>query len=466
MIKIEVHDPIYSSVSKESAKLIKPCLAYKATTFIQGQYRKIQKNYETYVINKHGTFYTGLVPHVQNFCQKQGYELQVIYSDTMKEIESEVQPTNGYALPGITLRPDQERLVQSAINKRRGVIVAPTGAGKTIIMLSVLKAFEGRNILIIVPTLAILKQTTEELARLGFKGVSALGDGNKTLIGRTIVSTMQTFVKIDLAKYGHLFDVVCIDEGHKAIKTSYNPKERKRELSTIQKIMSQIPAPVRIAFTATPPKEGTERYLNLTGLTGGIIDMVSWEEGQEIGMLAEPYIVLIPIPKNPRLSRSLSYKATYQEGIVNYSLRHRIIMNEVKKLQAQGKTSLVFVIELDHGENLYKVGHKLGVDCVYLNGATDTMDRNIAKKKLTNKEISCIICTKIFVEGVNIPTLDAVMLAHGGKSDTDIQQRIGRGLRRSEGKDTAYIYDFLDDANYLSEHLVSRMRVYISLGLI
>lgn len=465
MIKIEVHDPIYSSCNKEAIKLIKPCLAYKATTFIQGQYRKIQKNYETYVINKHGTFYTGLIPHIQAFCQKQNYEIQINYSETMKDIESEVQPTNGHSLPGITLRPDQERLVQSAIEKRRGVIVAPTGAGKTIIMLSVLKAFEGKNILIIVPTLAILKQTTEELARLGFKGVSALGDGNKTLIGRTIVSTMQTFVKIDLAKYGHLFDVVCIDEGHKAIKSSYNPKIRKRELSTIQKIMSQMPAPVRIAFTATPPKEGTERYLNLTGLTGGIIDMVSWGEGQEIGMLAEPYLVLIPIPKHPRL-HGLGYKATYSEGIVNYSLRNKIIMNEVKKLQDRGKTSLVFVIELDHGENLYKAGQKLKVDCVYLNGSTDTMDRNIAKKKLTNKEISCIICTKIFVEGVNIPTLDAVMLAHGGKSDTDIQQRIGRGLRRAEGKDVAYIYDFLDESEFLASHLVSRLRVYQNLGLI
>jgi superfamily II DNA or RNA helicase len=454
-VTIDHLDPVYSKCT-QGKDLIKECLSYRAVYYRASQYRKIRKEYPVYLINKQGIFFSGLIETVQEFCERKKINLQVNISETMKQIDSEVQPLSAYELPGIALRPDQERLVQSALTKRKGVIVGPTGMGKTIIMLSIAKAFEDKNILILVPTLALLKQTVDEMRKFGFQGISTLGDGIKEFYGTKVVSTIQTFVRLDLEKYGHVFDCVFVDEGHKAINNG----------STIQKILSQLFAPVKIAFTATPPQENTERGLILTGLTGPIIDRVTWLEGKEIGMLADPKLILIPIPKSAKISEYNTYRDIYRVGITENQLRNRIIIREAKKLSDQNQTSLIFVVEIDHGQNLFDIGISNHLNCKYINGNTDSNERNKIKKQLEKKEIDSVITTVIFREGINIPTLNAIILAHGGKGETALLQTIGRGLRRTEDKEIALIYDTIDIGKYLSEHFAERMCIYHELGLV
>lgn len=180
-IKIEILDPIYSQVTGEK-KLLYPPVTYKYVFYQQGRYGKIRREGKKSMINRSGIFYTGLLPLIENYCDKKKIDINVIESDLMKEIQSEVVPTNDIYLPGIELREDQKRLVWSALKHKRGMLIAPTGTGKSILALSIMKAFQGKIILFLVPSLDLLKQTEDELDRFGFKSITIFGGGKPKYI--------------------------------------------------------------------------------------------------------------------------------------------------------------------------------------------------------------------------------------------------------------------------------------------
>jgi superfamily II DNA or RNA helicase len=62
-------------------------------------------------------------------------------------------------------------------------------------------------------------------------------------------------------------------------------------------------------------------------------------------------------------------------------------------------------------------------------------------------------------EGLDIPTLNCVILAGGGKSPTKCKQRVGRAIRKAEGKVGSMIFDFIDVGPYTRKHAKSRKRL-------
>jgi superfamily II DNA or RNA helicase len=66
----------------------------------------------------------------------------------------------------------------------------------------------------------------------------------------------------------------------------------------------------------------------------------------------------------------------------------------------------------------------------------------------------------VFDIGVDIPSLDALIMAGGGKSTVRVLQRIGRVIRPFPGKTDAMVMDFLDNARYLDKHSATRLAVY------
>lgn len=454
-VKIVVHDPVYSSV-EDGKKLIAPAVQYSYSFWQQGQYRKIKRQANKVMIGKNGTMYTGLVPRVSEYCFKRKIPIEIVKSEIMDQIEAEVRPSNGFTLHGIKLRPDQERMVKTALREKRGILTASPGMGKTVLALSILKAFDGKAALILVPNLSLLEQTKDELDRFGFQGISVLGGNReKKLYGRIVLSTVQTCITLNLEEVGSVFDLVLIDEAHLSTEAQ----------ATLEKILQNIMAPYRIGFTATVPKE-LQRRLTLEGVIGPVIDEVTWKEGQKEGLLTEPYLKLVSVPANPNLSKYKTYQDIYKAGIVEYTVRNRLIVREALSLSNNGLTSLIFVKEINHGQSIYEIAKKAGLNCVYLKGDVDSTKRNECKKQLEAKEISSIICTSIFREGVNMPSLNAVILAAGGKSEIALIQTIGRALRRSKGKNEALIIDFLDIGKFLSEHCIERFQLYNELGIL
>ena len=85
--------------------------------------------------------------------------------------------------------------------------------------------------------------------------------------------------------------------------------------------------------------------------------------------------------------------------------------------------------------------------------------RTEARKDFRTGALEVLIATPIFDEGVDLPELDVIVLAAGGKSAVRLLQRIGRSLRLSPGKTHAMIHDFLDSGNrYTLGHSMGRLK--------
>lgn len=452
-MNIRILDSVHCQVPKKDVLLIAPCLKYKKEWWQQGPFRKEKKVYDAYMVNKRtGIFLTGLLPKVCNYCTKRYDESPQVDRENVEVLKVKKKP----ALPGITFRDDQLKLIELATLNQRGVILSPTGSGKTIVMLGLISQFPKASVLILCHSVGIVTQTFDELKKFGFKDLCMMGGGKKKLHGKIVVSTIQTLVKLDPALVMDKFDIVIIDEVHHCQSLS----------SQYGKVMQKNLAPCKFGFTATLPV-GKEKELALEGLIGPVIGKVSINEAAKLGILAKPEIKLIPVPLSPSIADYMKYQQLYKYGIVQNRYRNRLIMKNASVRIQEGKSVLIMVKEILHGEALIEIAEEV-FDFIptFIRGETQSIMREQIKASFEKKDIGCVISTAVWREGINIRTLDTVINACGGRSEIMTLQSIGRGLRKTKEKDSVLVIDFLDPYKYLATHAILRLQIYVKNGWI
>src|SRR5690606_21334147 len=86
--------------------------------------------------------------------------------------------------------------------------------------------------------------------------------------------------------------------------------------------------------------------------------------------------------------------------------------------------------------------------------------REKIKNDLEEGKIKCIVASRIFDIGLNLPILSGLIIASAGKSSVRALQRIGRVIRPYPGKRFAAVIDFADQAPYLLDHAKRRKEIY------
>ena len=450
-IKIEVVDPIECKVRKSHAIFLIPCLSYKAAFWRQGQHKKVRTEYKKHLFS-HKTkdywyFYTGFLNKVKGFCKRKGIEVEVT-EKYIHEFFSLGKPN----VPGFTLRDDQKEIIDKALKTQRGIIKEPTGWGKTIIQMGIMSAIKG-NCLLLAHTSSIVNQTVEKIRDVGWDCLQIGGGAGYDAIFRSdkiVVATIQTLAKVPVDDYNTMFNAVLVDEAHRVSKFT----------GQYAKILSNIFAPIRLGFTATLPTE-KEAKLAMKGFFGNVISQHTINDGIEKGILATPKIKLIKSRFRQSIRDQKKYADVYQKGIVNNLSRNRQVRDVVLKHSKKGETTLIFVNKIEHGKNLVILFQDEGITVPFVRGNMPEDKRKIIKTSLINKKRKIVIATTAWKEGVDIPSLDVVFNAGGGKSEIVVYQPIGRGLRRTSEKDTVIIYDFFDPSSpFLIEHFGHRISLY------
>jgi len=164
--------------------------------------------------------------------------------------------------------------------------------------------------------------------------------------------------------------------------------------------------------------------------------------------------------------------ATYQEEL------QYLILNEqrnkfIKNLAVSMKTNTLVLYQMvdKHGKILYnmiKDTEKIGDRKVFfVSGGTETSEREEIRK-IVEKENDAIIVASFgtFSTGINIRNLHNIIFASPSKSRVRNLQSIGRGLRKSTGKEIATLYDIADDlrhkkhTNHTLKHFMERVDIY------
>jgi superfamily II DNA or RNA helicase len=445
------YNPIYAKASRDLIPEIKKILRYKTEYWIQGQYRKEQTEYYRYLIDgRNGNFPAGLLPKIKNYLISKKIKFKIDNSN-FEKFSPDIFPPS---LKNIELRTDQLKACEAVKDNQRGVIIAPTGSGKTIVASAVIKMYHTYSlstVLFLCHTIDLLKQTSDEFKKFNFNH-EVIGGGKKykgKFKENIILSTIQSFSKINPEDYFDTFDIVVVDECHHCVSMN----------SQYGKVLTSLYSPIKIGFTATMPNI-SEKQLTIEGLFGPVISELELQEAIDIGILAKPKLNLVPVPYSTlKLYR---YKDIYNEKIVNNRTRNLLILKEANKTINNNDTVLIMVEEIKHGQILKQLAEEVyGLKIEFIFGIDTKEKRNAIKQALKKKQIKCVIVSKIWREGINIPSLNHVINACGGKGEIKTLQALGRGLRTSKGKTEILLTDFLDPYRYLAEHSIARLNIYL-----
>lgn len=407
-------------------------------------YKRRHWDGKTRFITKNGQFKTGLLYRILEDLKKIECEPEVI-SDYQTEDIQNIAPE----IEGFTYYDYQKDLIEQGLKEMRGVIKSPTGSGKTLIMAGLVKALQGRKMVILFNAKQLLTQTYDFLTKAcGMDNVGlCFGDGY--IYGDIMLATVQSIEGI-LDTHLEEAQVLMVDECHEFCNG-------KTTLAAIQSFPNAV---YRFGFTATPPRDSIPRY-NLEGSFGRVIQKVETSNLVEAGKLTKPIIQLIDRPYGASgLDEDMSYLDVYDTFIVNNEDRNNIIKNIVEAIRSKhGKARILILTKsLDHGRTLQNL---LGEHTEFLEGANSLSERYQSISRFRQHDgPRILIGTKILQTGVNIEEVTHFINARGMKSEIATIQALGRALRKHETKDVVHVYDFLDKEKYLRDHSVARKRHY------
>ncbi len=145
--------------------------------------------------------------------------------------------------------------------------------------------------------------------------------------------------------------------------------------------------------------------------------------------------------------------------VTGNQVRARMVIGEWQRLTGNAKASraLIFCVSVNHGHFMAEQFNKVGLPVVFLHGGSTEQERQRAPVALASGEICGIVTVDLFNEGIDIPSVDTLLLLRPTQSPLVFQQQLGRGLRLAEGKLSCLVLDFVGRhrTDFRFDHLIS-----------
>ena len=445
------------------------------------------------------TIYAGLNRYVEEFCKARQYDVEYetdFSSDEFSLIEAkkfveELKPT-------FQPRDYQLEAFVHAVRERRALLLSPTASGKSFIIYLLMRYYNAKT-LIIVPTTTLVHQLAKDFEDYGYgklevhvsqsdnrrsnneQGNNSRSSGIRSYSGNSTsnewthgihkiyagqekrspaqvtITTWQSIYKAPKEWFSQ-YDVVIGDEAH-----LFKAKSLTSILTKLEDCR------YRFGFTGT--LDGTQTHkLVLEGLFGPVRKVTTTAELIEQKHLADFRIKAIVLSYPDEIRQMIARAGDYQseiDYIVRLEARNNFIKNLV--LSLEGNTLLLFQFVDKHGRILYDKLEKETKDrkIFFIHGGVDGEERDKVRE-IVEKESNAIIVASFgtFSTGINIRNLHNVIFASPSKSRVRNLQSIGRGLRTSDTKKSATLFDIADDMtwktkkNYTLLHFMERVKVY------
>lgn len=410
------------------------------------------------------TFPTGLLQRVEEFLQRHKQEYKILDQRNIPKTNKPIK------IKGHKPRDYQQKALKAVIKHERGMIRMATGSGKTFLAAMITAHYNVPTMIYVIGK-DLLYQFHKEMEKaLGIK-VGIIGDGKCEIEKINICSIWTAITSFGLTQPISLDDedwkpeIKIVDTEQKkqikkAIENSIlNIYDEAHFLATdtIQSIYKAAKKCRYLIACSGSPWRDDGADLLIESICGKRIYNLSASELIERKYLTPVNIKMIEVPS---LEKSLpkNYPSVYSKYISNNEIRNKIIVDSCRILIKKGRKVLILVRYISHGKELAKQLNDISL--FFVNGEIDAETRNSVKQDFEEGNLDCIIASSVFDIGVDIPSLDALILAGGGKSTTRTLQRIGRVIRLHKNKKNAVVVDFIDNARYLDKHSAIRVAVY------
>lgn len=370
-------------------------------------------------------------------------------------------------------RPYQREAIRAWTDAgRRGVVILPTGAGKTLVA-EVAIEMTGRGALVVVPTIDLMNQWYDQLLA-AFKAEVGLVGGGYYEIGAITVTTYASAFRF-MERLGAKFGLVVYDECH------HLP-------SSIHRYAAEMAiAPFRLGLTATPERDdGADAMLdhligpivyrrNARDLAGDYlsdytllrveVDLTPEERrdyeaarAEFRGFVQEAGIALGGIDGWQRFVIASARSEAGRRAMRAYRESKRIALGTDAKLRAlaellarhRDERMLVFTAENDM---VYRISRQFLIPAI--THETPIKERREWLDLFNGGRVLALATSKVLNEGVNIPDASVAVVLSGSGSSREHIQRLGRILRKRPGKE-AVLYEVI--ATNTTEEHISRRR--------
>ena len=383
--------------------------------------------------------YRLILEHLEKEC--------VEYSDEVFRKGSGLQLSSS-----IVLRDYQEEALEAWRGERgRGVVVLPTGAGKTVVAIKAIEGL-GEPTLIVVPTLVLVEQWRTRLEEEFGVEVGVVGGGAREVRPITVITYDSAVLRSE--ELGNRFGLLVFDEVHHLPAASY------------RRIGTMYAAPYRMGLTATLSRDDGA-HVSLIEYVGRIVYEMEVDELAGIH-LADYSIETIQVPLTSEEQREYdSSFSIYRGYLQSRGIRIRsardyqrfvmrsgrdpearrallarnramdLAMNSSSKveylkrilLSHPDEKALVFT---RHNKLVYRISKEMLIPAI--THQTPSREREETLERFRSGVYLRIVTSQVLDEGVDVPDASLAVILSGTGSSRQFIQRLGRVLRKGEGK--------------------------------
>ena len=327
---------------------------------------------------------------------------------------------------------------------RKGLVVAPTGIGKTYIA-----AFDSRDfkkVLYIAHREEILKQAKESFERIRPGNSTGIIMGDLNQVDSDICfASVQTLSKDDRLQSipKDKFDYIIVDEFHHAAADSY------------LRVLGHFDPQFTLGLTATPYRMDNRDIFTLCD--DNVIYESYLKEAINRGYLSpfRYFGIYDEVANYDNIQiKNGQYDVDQLEKELSTKSRADLVLQKYRTMA--GASTLGFCVSIAHAEYMADYFTDNGIKAVCCHSGAERgrcfAERPQAIKGLKDRTIHIVFAVDIFNEGLDVPSLDTVMFLRPTESFVIFLQQLGRGLRKEKEKSFLTVLDFI--GNYRKAHYI------------
>ena len=361
---------------------------------------------------------------------------------------------------GRTPRQYQSEALESWENNgRQGCVILPTGAGKTYVAMMAIQSAQ-RATLVVAPTLDLVRQWYDQL-RLSFREAVGVVGGGEHVVHPLTVTTYDS-AHIHMEHLGNRFGLIIFDECH------HLPSEAYRFAA------EGCLAPYRLGLTATPERsDGRDALLQdlvgpivyrkeVTELAGDFLSdyraetvfvRLSTEEMEAYAAARQRYLGFvrqngirfgkkggwndfIRLASRSKQGRA-ALEAHREQRRLAHSAPSKLDYVESLLRRHQGERAIIFT---NDNETAYAVSRRFLLPII--THQTKVSRRSDILALFKSGDYQAVVTSKVLNEGVDVPEASVAIVLSGSGSVREHVQRLGRILRKAEGKQ-AILYELI-----------------------
>lgn len=360
----------------------------------------------------------------------------------------------------IMLRDYQKQAVDAwTANGKRGIIVLPTGSGKTIVGIKAISLLNTPTI-VVAPTLDLADQWHSRLEKEFKVDVGFLGGGERDIKALTVSTYDSAYIHAD--RLGNRFGLIIFDEVH------HLPAEGFRNIAEM------FASPFRMGLTATFEREDG-LHVELNRLVGGKVfekrvrdlagyylspfrlekivveltdeEKIDYEKSHKIFsdyLLKSNLAIRSPSDFQKLVMRSGRDPAARKAMLARNRARD-IAFNSTSKLVKLSEilkkhnNSRVFIFT-EHNKLVHKISKDFLIPSITYR--TASKERTEVLNRFRSGTYRAVVTSKVLDEGIDVPDADVGIILSGTGSERAFVQRLGRILRKIEGKE-AVLYEIV-----------------------